>query len=75
MDLDDEVYIYHLDNKATLQNYSLYEVYKIHDGDAPIINHLGSWSLYNHSLNFEDMDIHSRRQDLKVNIQSLDTKV
>ena len=69
MDLDDEVYIYMLDTKAPMTNYSLHEVYKIHDEGPPIINHLGSWSFDTYSLSFEDWDKNSRRHDLRVSIQ------
>ena len=66
MDLDDEVYIYQLDKKHPMKNYSLFEVYKIHDEGAPIINHLGTWSNDIYSLDFEDMNKNSRRHDLRV---------
>ena len=69
MDLDDEVYIYVLDTKAPMKNYILYEVYKIHDVGAPVVNHLGNWSHYTYSLNLEDMNKNSRRNDLRVSIQ------
>ena len=68
MDLDDEVYIYLLDTKAPRKNYSLYEVYKIHDQGAPVINQLGSWSPHTYSMNIYDMDRNSRRHDLRVSI-------
>ena len=68
MDLDDEVYIYLLNTKAPLKNYNLYEVYKIHDEGAPVMNHLGSWSFDTYSLSFEDLDKSSRRHDLRVSI-------
>ena len=68
LDLDDEVYIYLLDTKAPMKNYNLYEVYKILAEGAPVINHLGSWSFGTYSLDFKDMDKHSRRHDLRVSI-------
>lgn len=71
MDLDDEVYIYLLDNKAPMKNHNLYEVYKIYNEGPPVINHLGVWSPDTYSLNFEEFDKNSRRRDLKVSIFSL----
>ena len=68
MDLDDEVYIYVLDSKAPMREYRLYEVYKIDGKDAPITNHLGSWSHDTYSLNVENMNKNSRRHDLRVSI-------
>ena len=68
LDLDDEVYIYQLDTEGPVQNYSLYEVYKIQDRGAPIINHIGSWFFDTYFLDIENMDIISRRHDLKVKI-------
>ena len=70
MDLDDEVYIYLLDNKAPMKNHNLYEVYKIYNEGPPVINHLGVWSPDTYLLNFEDIDKNSRRRDLKVSIFS-----
>ena len=68
LDLDDEVYIYLLDTKAPMKNYSLYEVYKIHVEGAPIINQIGSWSPHTYSININDLDRNSRRHDLRVSI-------
>ena len=68
MDLDDEVYTYLLDTKAPMKNYSLYEVYKIHDEGAPIINQLGGWSHDSYLLDFDDMNKNLRRHDLRVSI-------
>ena len=68
MDLDDEVYIYVLDSKAPMKDYSLYEVYKIHDEGAPVMNHLESWSFDTYSLSFADLDKNSRRHYLRVSI-------
>ena len=69
MDFDDEVYIYVLDRKAPMKNYSLYEVYKIQTEGDPVINHLGSWSHDTSSLSFEDFEKNSRRHDLRVSIR------
>ena len=69
MDLDDEIYIYLMDTKAYKKNYSIYEVYKIYDEGAPIINHLGSWSLQSNHLEIDNADKNSRRHDLRVSYQ------
>ena len=66
MDLDDEIYIYMTDTKASKKTYSLYEVYKIYDEGAPITNHLGSWSLESNNLEIDNTDKNSRRHDLRV---------
>ena len=68
MDFDDEIYTYVLETKSSKKNYSLYEVYKIHDEGAPIINQLGSWSPNDNSLEIDDMNKHSRRHDMRVSI-------
>ena len=66
MDLDDEIYIYLMDTKATKKDYSLYEVYKIYDAGGPITNCLGGWSLDSNYLEIGNMDKNSRRHDLRV---------
>ena len=66
LDLDDEVYMYLLDTKPPMKNYSLYEVYKVYNEGPPVVNHLGTWSPDTYSLNFEDIDKNSRRSDLGV---------
>ena len=66
MDLDDEVYVYHLDTDSPIKDYLLYEVYKIQEKSGLVINHLGSWSPDTYSMTIEDMERSSRRHDLRV---------
>ena len=68
LDLDDEVYIYMLDTKAPVKNYNLYEVYKIHDEGAPVINHLGYWAHDSYLLDLDKMNKNLRRDDLSVSM-------
>ena len=68
MDLDDDVYIYQLDAEAPMENYNIYEVYKIHEEGHPLINYLGTWSPDTYSLKLEDIDKNIRRHDLRVSI-------
>ena len=66
IDLDDEVYVYLLDTDSPIKDYLLYEVYKVQEKSAPVINHLGSWSPDTYSMSIEDMERSSRRHDLRV---------
>ena len=68
MDLDDEVYIYLLETDSPKNGYFLYEVYKIHEEGAPVVNTLGSWSPDTNSIIIDDMERNFRRHDLKVSI-------
>ena len=66
LDLDDEVYIYLVDTKAPMEEYRLYEVYKVHEKGPAIINELGYWSPDTDSLELSDLDQNERRSDMRV---------
>ena len=65
MDLDDDIYIYHIEAKGAM-HYQLYEVYKIIDHGHPIIRQVGSWQKDLRSLNFVKENKNARRVDLRV---------
>ena len=68
LDLDDEVYIYHTSRTGLMENYILYEAYKILYKGVPIIKQVGYWSKDLNFLNFVKQDKNSRRSDLRVSI-------
>ena len=70
LDLDDEVYIYLVDTKAPMvENYKLYEVYKVHEKGPAILNELGYWSQDTNSLELSGLDQNARRSDLRVSYE------
>ena len=66
LDLDDDVYIYRIDTNRSKENYELYEVYKIHDGGAPILSNIGSSTSKDECCNFVDVGKNIRRHNLRV---------
>ena len=68
LDLDDEIYIYQTSSRGLMENYILYEAYKILNKGLPIIKQVGYWSKDLNFLNFVKQDKNSRRSDLRVSI-------
>ena len=64
--LDDEVYVYQVDDKGSMKNYELHEVYKISRKGPPISNIIGSWSMSNNCFSFVNTEKNVRRQNLRV---------
>ena len=64
MDLDDEVYLY----QVVVEDYKLYEAYKISDAGNPIIKQVGYWTKDSNSLNYTEQVKNSRRADLKASV-------
>ena len=70
LDLDDEVYIYEINKEEPSTYYNLYEVYKITDQSATVVNPVGRWSS-SMSLNLVKEHKNDRRANLKVSLRKI----
>ena len=66
LDLDDNAYIYQVDAQQTIENYKLYEVYKIHKSLEPTLNIIGNSTSNIECCNFVVDGKNMRRHVLRV---------
>ena len=68
LDINDDVFVYVIDNEGKLDKMVIYEVYKNHEGGVPILNDYAVWFEGMGMLRHSDLDKYMRRQSLQVRV-------